>query len=243
MQKENRSLNALNVRENVLIKDMHRQQYLTSKNIVSQAQYRAKNMVNAACQEADLIQKTAYRTGYERGLLMAVEAVTLFINSRDQLVNDVYRQLRDEVKTLLMEAVNQESVILALFENWTGEIELGDGNHPFHILLPFANRQYTSRLMAFISHRHPGGVIFEFHQDSHYVFKYREQLVEFSPEIFVDNQAEDLLVKHDLYAECETLSMDALDQLHEQIKTHLPREENVTHEEVPSQGDYRHDND
>lgn len=225
MQKETRSLSALKIQENVLLKRADRQNYVTAKNTLAQAQRQAKKIVSDAYQEADSVRQSSYCAGYERGLLMAIEAVTLFIDNRHLLVNNLYLQLRNDVRALLTDAVSRESVITALFENWAESIDNKEDSSPLYILLPLSRRHYKKKMMAFIERTHQGNAIFEFHQDSHYVFKYREQLVEFSPELFVENQADVLLANKDLYSECEKVSADALHRLHDYINQYLPRPE------------------
>ena len=210
------------LKENVLLPNKNRLIHNLRISLVAQARAHAKKIISDAGREAETIRLQAYHNGYERGVMASIEAVTGFIEDKQNIVNDVYQQVREQVKDLLNDAVNKESVICALFENWADEIDGRDNKTPFYILLPRDRRRYKRRLMAYIDSMHMCGAVFEYHQDLRYVFKYREQLVEFLPEVFVDNQMDALLVTQPLHACCEQLSAQALQKLQTQIEKNLP---------------------
>ena len=210
------------LKENVLLPNKNRLIHNLRISLVAQARAHAKKIISDAGREAETIRLQAYHNGYERGVMASIEAVTGFIEDKQNIVNDVYQQVREQVKDLLNDAVNKESVICALFENWADEIDGRDNKTPFYILLPRDRRRYKRRLMAYIDSMHMCGAVFEYHQDLRYVFKYREQMVEFLPEVFVDNQMDALLVTQPLHAYCEQLSAQALQKLQTQIEKNLP---------------------
>lgn len=210
------------LRENVLLPNKNRLTHNLRVNLATQARIHAKKTISDARREAETIRRQAYHNGYERGVMASIEAMAGFIEDKQSIVNDVYQQVREQVKDLLNDTVNKESVICALFESWADEIDERDNKTPFYILLPRDRRRYKRRLMTYIDSLHMGGAVFEYHQDLRYVFKYREQLVEFSPETFVDNQIDSLLVTQSLYAGCEQLSTQTLQKLHAQIEKNLP---------------------
>lgn len=224
------------LRENVLLSSKNRVTHNLRISLVAQAQDHAKKIISDATREVEAIRQQAYRDGYERGVMTSVETVTGFIEGKQGIVNDIYQQVREQVRHLLSDTVNRESVICALFENWANEIDGRDDKTPFYILLPQDRRRYKRRLIAYIDSMHPGGVVFEYHQDLRYVFKYCEQLVEFSPDTFVDNQIDTLIETQPLYECCEQLSTQTLQHLYAQLQMHFPLSSVLMPDENENQG-------
>ncbi|CNF34517.1 hypothetical protein [Yersinia kristensenii] len=222
MQNETINFNALDIQENVLMSGACKRSYKKAKTLVEQARYHAKGMINAAHHDAEAIYHESHRIGYERGLLLGVDTIAQFINNKNRHMNEIHSQLRDEFKALIIQAVDTESVLLALFENWVDGIEKKDDTVPFYILLPATSRRYKKKLKQYINDTHQGSVVFEYHQDSRYVFKYREQLVEFAPDSVIDTQIDGLLKNKDIYSLSETLFTEALYQLNEHIQKYFP---------------------
>ncbi|WP_291972015.1 hypothetical protein [Candidatus Symbiopectobacterium sp.] len=224
------------LQENVLLTNKNRVAHNLRINVVAQAREHAKKIINDASRDAEAIRQQAYRDGYEHGLVTSIETVTGFIEDKQGIVNELYGQVRQRARRLLSDTVNKESVICTLFESWADEIDGRDDKTPFYILLPSDRRRYKRRLMAYIDSIHRGGVIFEYHQDLRYVFKYREQLVEFLPETFVDNQIDTFFDTQSLYESCEQLSQQTLEKLHEQLGTYSPSREVLLSDNDDNQG-------
>ncbi|MFT8209924.1 MAG: hypothetical protein ACMZI0_03605 [Symbiopectobacterium sp.] len=224
------------LQENVLLANKNRVTHNLRISLVAQTRDHAKKIIRDANREAETIRQQAYRNGYERGVMTSFETITSFIKDKQGIVNYIYGQVREQIKNLLSDTVNKESVICALFENWADEIDGRDDKTPFYILLPRDRRRYKRRLMAYIDSMHRGGVVFEYHQDLRYVFKYREQLVEFLPETFVDNQIDTFFDTQSLYERCEHLSTQTLKTLYARLETYLPLSDVFTSDDDENQG-------
>ncbi|MCW2477105.1 hypothetical protein [Candidatus Symbiopectobacterium sp. NZEC151] len=231
------------LQENVLLANKNRVTHNLKISVVAQAREHAKKIIREANRDAEAIRQQAYRNGYEHGVMTSIETVTRFIEDKQGIVNEIYGQVRQQAKRLLSDTVNKESVICALFESWADEIDGRDDKTPFYILLPDDRRRYKRRLMAYIDSMHRGGVIFEYHQDLRYVFKYREQLVEFLPETFVDNQIDTFFDTQSMYESCEQLSQQTLEKLYAQLEMYSPPSEVLISENDDNQGKISNDND
>lgn len=237
MLKEVESAYVNMLQENVLLTNKNRVVHNLKISVVAQAREHAKKIISDASRDAEAIRQQAYRDGYEHGVVTSIDTVTGFIEDKQGIVNELYGQVRQRVKRLLSDTVNKESVICALFENWADEIDGRDDKTPFYILLPSDRRRYKRRLMAYIDGMHRGGVIFEYHQDLRYVFKYREQLVEFLPDTFVDNQIDTFFDTQSLYESCEQLSQQTLEKLYEKFGKHSPPRDVLVSDDDDNQGE------
>lgn len=224
------------LQENVLLTSKNRVAHNLRISVVAQAREHAKKIISDASRDAEAIRQQAYCNGYEHGVVTSIETVTGFIQDKQGIVNELYGQVRQRAKRLLSDTVNKESVICALFESWADEIDGRDDKTPFYILLPSDRRRYKRRLMAYIDSMHRGGVIFEYHQDLRYVFKYREQLVEFLPETFVDNQIDTFFDTQSMHESCEQLSLQTLEKLYAQLGTYSSPPEVLISDDDDNQG-------
>lgn len=222
MQKEITSTSSVKVLENVLLTRSEIFARKRKNDIVEEAQRRAKEIVKEAHQEAEIVSKEAYLFGYERGLLMSIASVTQYMESYRQHAYELHSKLKSEVKQVLEEVLEDESVFIKVVEKWVDETDKDDEHSPVNILMPYANRRYKFKLMELINEKHKGGVAFEYHHEPRFVLKYKNRLAEFYPDEFIEEQTNVILSKYNDLMDCSQLSNDALYHLHSKISEYFP---------------------
>lgn len=156
---------------------------------------------------------------------MSIDSVAQYMESYRQHAYDLHNQLKSDVKNLLEEVLQDESVFLKVVEKWVDEIDKDDNHSPINILMPYANRKYKFKLLELIGGRHEGGVSFEYHHEPRFVLKYKNTLAEFYPDEFIDSQANIILSKYNELIDCSHLSSEALHYLHNKLMQYLPVED------------------
>lgn len=209
--------------ENVLIPSKTLKKIREGDGLLRQAKSRAKQLIKQDAQESDNIQKEAYRVGYERGLLMSIDSVCQFIDNNSSYAHELYLKVQKDIKILLSDILDEEAVILNVLEQWVDELDKDDKNSPVCILMPYANRRFRTGLSRVVESKHTGSVVFEYHHEPRFVFKYKERLAEFFPEEFIYSSVETLTGGIDFYPDHQKISEQAIQHLHEQLSLRYPQ--------------------
>jgi hypothetical protein len=122
--------------ENVLLPHSDRGKINTAKNITNYAQKCAKKTMVLAHKEAEDIRASAAVAGYEHGIILALDAVIQFFDDRDSLIKLIYKQTEMEIKGLLGDIINQQSVVLTLIKDWLSTLSHDLVSEPVCLLLP-----------------------------------------------------------------------------------------------------------
>lgn len=215
--------------ENVLVPGPLLRKMRKSDDIIANAESRARKIVKDAVREGETIRKESYRTGYERGLLMSIDSVCQYINNSVQYAETLYLNIESDIKKLLTELLDEESVLLKIVDEWIDALDKRDNDSPLYVLMPYANRRFKVNLMEAIKSKHPGGAVFQYHQEPRFVFKYKEHLAEFYPEEHIASTVKSLMDNRDFYYDSHMISVEAIQNLHQRIALYYQPADDVTH--------------
>lgn len=205
------------IQENVLIPAGLSRKFRTSDLIIKKAQSHAKKMIKEAAQECDAIQNEAYRTGYERGLLASIDSVCQFIDNSSKYAYDLYLKIQGDINELLSDLLDGETVLLKILDSWIDGLDKSDKQSPLCILMPYASRRFRNSLTRVAESKYAGAVVFEYHHDPRFVFKYKDKLAEFHPEEFIYSTVNTLTGKIPFHYDCQHISAKAIQHLHDQL--------------------------
>ncbi|WP_345829403.1 hypothetical protein AAGR22_20870 [Erwinia sp. HDF1-3R] len=203
--------------ESVLVPGSFLKKMRESDDIIARAESRARKIVKDAVRESESIRKESYRTGYERGLLMSVDSVCQYIDNSVQYAEELYLKVESDIKKLLTELFDQENVLLKIVDEWIDTLDKKNDDLPLYILMPYANRRFKVNLTEAIKNKHQGSVVFQYHQEPRFVFKYKEHLAEFYPEEYIASTVKSLMDNRDFYYDSQKISAEAIQGLHQRI--------------------------
>ncbi|MFU9136524.1 hypothetical protein [Erwinia tasmaniensis] len=228
MQAETNNYLLQKVLENVLVPGSTLRKMRKSDDIIANAESRARKIVKNAVREGENIRKESYRTGYERGLLISVDSVCQYIDNSVQYAETLYLKIESDLKNLVTELFDEESVLLKIVDEWIDTLDKTDTDAPLNILMPYTNRRFKVNLTEAIKSKHPSGAIFQYHQEPRFVFKYKEHLAEFYPEEHIASTVKSLMDNCDFYHDCQKISTEAIQNLHQRIALYYQPVEEVT---------------
>lgn len=222
MQNETSNNSSYKILDNVLIPSRKLRKLRAGESIVEQAKHRAKQLIKEAQLESDNIRNEAQRIGYERGLLMSIESICQFIDNSSAYAHELYLKVREDVKELLSEILDEETIILKMLEQWVDELDKDDKKSPVCILMPYANRRFRAGLSRVVESKYAGSLVFEYHNEPRFVFKYKERLAEFYPEELIYSTVTNLTSGIAFYPDHQKISAEAIQHLHEQLSLRYP---------------------
>lgn len=228
MPKEIANIASHKVLDNILISSKTLRKIRKSNDVIKQAKENAKKIIKEASQQSDHIRNESYRIGYERGLLMAIDSVCQFIDNNSKYAHELYLKVQEDIKELLSDILDEETVLLKVLDQWVDELDRKDTKSPLCILMPYANRRFKNGLSRVVESKYAGSVIFEYHHEPRFVFKYKERLAEFYPEEFIYSTVGKLTGAIAFYPDHQQISAEALQHLHEQLSLRYPLNSEVT---------------
>ncbi|WP_227318236.1 hypothetical protein [Cedecea davisae] len=222
MQNEIANRSSHKALDNVLIPSKTLRKLRAGESVVEQAKYRAQRLIKEAQQESERIRNEAQRIGYERGLLMSIESICQFIDNSSAYAHELYLKVREDIKDLLSDILDEETIILKILEQWVDELDKDDKKSPVCILMPYANRRFRTGLSRVVESKYAGSLVIEYHNEPRFVFKYKERLAEFYPEEFIYSTVTKLTGEIAFLPDNQRISSQAIQHLHEQLSLRYP---------------------
>ncbi|CND82932.1 Oxygen-regulated invasion protein OrgB [Yersinia nurmii] len=229
MQNDIETSHPLNALEGILLTKSAILRRKMAKNILVEAQIRARKIIKQAQAEAEVLHHQAYTQGYEKGIVSAAEAVVGYIEDYQSLSHQLYQELQLEVKNILSGILHQDEVFLALLDNWLHELRVEDTPQSLHLLLPATMNQGSKELTGLLERIWKGPVVIDYHAERRFVMKYKDQLAEFIPDEFIDSEMPKLLGAKSLRESCGKLSESGLQRL----RTVLTRQLDNSPQDLP----------
>lgn len=229
MQNEPHDILFRNVAEDVLLPAAKLSLIRRSHDIIAQAKKNASRIIKEAEAECEQILRESSRAGYEQGLVMSIGSVCQFIDNSEKHTQEMEAKIRIDLKNTLSDIISEDDFNIRVVEHWAEGLDKSDESLPLLILMPYANRKLKERFAEAIKKQYSGGVIFEFHDQPRFVFKYNNRLAEFYPEEFVNTTVDVLTSKYTFAERTREISDEAIRYLHEQLSLLYPPlpEENV----------------
>lgn len=211
-----------NVAENVLLPAAKSALIKRTYDIIAQAKKNAARIIKEAEAECEQIRLEAYRLGYEQGLVMSIDSLCQFINNSEKHTYEMEVKIRNDLKNILSDIISEDDFNIKVVEHWVEGLDKNDDALPLHILMPYANQKIKNRFSQAIKGQYAGGVVFEFHDEPRFVFKYNNRLAEFYPEEFVCSTVDMLISKYKFSERQSEISSEAIRYLHEQLSLLYP---------------------
>lgn len=211
-----------NVIEDVLLPATQSALIKRSKDIIFQAKKIAQKIIREAELECEQIRSESYRDGYERGLIMSINAVCQFIDHSQKHTHEIEMKIHNDLKGILSDIVSEDEFNVRVAEKWGEGVNKVNDPLPINILMPYTSRKLKDRFSQAVKHHHNGGVIFEFHDEHRFVFKYNNRLAEFYPEEFINSTINTLTSRYNLEERQVEISNEAIRYLHEQLSLLYP---------------------
>ena len=222
MQNEPHDIIFRNIAEDVLLPASKLSLIKRSHDIIAQAKKNASRIIKEAEAECEQIRRESYSAGYEQGLVMSLSSVCQFIDNSEKHTQEMEVKIRNDLKNTLSDIISEDDFNVKVVEHWAEGLDKGDESLPLHILMPYANRKLKERFAQAIKKNHSGGVIFEFHDEPRFVFKYNNRLAEFYPEEFIYATVDALTSKYTFAERKREISNEAIRYLHEQLSLLYP---------------------
>lgn len=235
MQNEPHDIIFRDVAEGVLLPAAKLSLIKRSHDIIAQAKKNASRIIKEAEAECERIRRESYMAGFEQGLVMSLGSVCQYIDNSEQNAHEMEIKLRNDLRTLLSDIISEDDFNIKVVEHWAEGIDKSDQSLPLHILMPYANRRLKERFAQAIKKQYSGAVIFEFHEEPRFVFKYNNRLAEFYPEEFVNDTVDTLASKYTLAERTREISNEAIRYLHEQLSLLYPSLPEEDLEELPDE--------
>lgn len=211
-----------NVSEDVLLPANKLKLVQRSDDIVKQAKMNALKIIKEAEAESESIHRQSYRAGYEQGLAMSIDSVCKYIDNSVKHAHEMEEKIREELRHFMSDIISEDDFKVKVVEHWLEGIEKNDDTLPLNILMPHTNRKLKDLFLLAIKRQCSGSVIFDFHDEPRFVFKYNNRLAEFYPEEFVYTTVDTLTSKYSLSESQVEISRDAIRYLHERLSSLYP---------------------
>lgn len=193
-----------------------------TNDIIKQAKTNAIKMIKEAEAESEAIRLESYRAGYEQGLVMSIDSVCRYIDNSARHAHEMEMEIRNNLKNVISSIINEDDFNVKVAEHWVTGLDKQDESSSLNILIPYANRKLKERFALAIKKQYSGNVIFEFHDEPWFVFKYNDRLAEFYPDEFVYTTVDTLTSKHSLTERQVEISSETIRYLHEQLSILYP---------------------
>lgn len=156
-----------------------RQRYI----LLEEAQRQAKNVIKSANKEVQALHYNAWVTGYERGLLTALDAVIHYFRESQNREVAFYKRAEENITALLSDIFNSNDVFLSVLEKWSCEFnEYNSSNETIFLLIPECCRRLKPQMVDLLHKERNWKIHIEYHQDIRFVMRFRDHIAEYCPE-------------------------------------------------------------
>lgn len=191
--------------------------------LLAQAQHNAAKIIKKAESDASNIRELAYCTGYQAGISMSINDIANYIDNSQEIYQQFVQKALEKMRENLKGVLDNECIFPALFSQWSEKIQLDpeSSHNTLVLLIPKTTARHRTRLLSHIETVWHGPINIEQHDENRFMIKYKNQLAEFSPDIWISRQefaAEDCL---NLQTDIALLSREAIEQLIKQLAQHL----------------------
>lgn len=235
MQNEPHDIIFRDVAEGVLLPSVKLSLIKRSHDIIAQAKKNATRIIKEAEAECEQIRRESYMAGFEQGLVMSLGSVCQYIDDSEKNTHEMEVKVRNDLRDFLSDIISEDDFNIKVVEHWADGIDKSDESLPLYILMPYTNRRLKERFAQAIKKQYSGAVIFEFHEEPRFVFKYNNRLAEFYPEEFVNDTVDTLTSRYTLAERTREISNEAIRYLHEQLSLLYPSLPEEDIEELPDE--------
>lgn len=177
-----------------------------------QTNQHVQRLLRDARREANDLQQQAYQAGYQQGMLLALEQLTAWLNACDEKAALLQERIAAQAQAMLSSAVNSPDTLLVLLNEGLQNLPASD--ETLHLLLPANARSLRPQIMSVLDKQWRGPVQLDFHPGPGFVLRYKDQIVEFAPEHYLEQATLTLRQTiSELPAECRQLSSAAFSAL------------------------------
>lgn len=148
---------------------------------------------------------------------MSVDSICQFIDNSEKYTHEMVMKIQNDLKCILSDVMSEEDFDIKVVEHWVEFIDKNDDLLPLNILMPYTKRKLKDRFTQAIESQYAGNIVFEFHNEPRFVFKYKSRLAEFYPQEFIDSTVNALTSKYISTERQIEISMEAIRYLNEQI--------------------------
>ncbi|WP_380178206.1 hypothetical protein [Kalamiella sp. sgz302252] len=208
--------NLFPIAENVLLSRSQREKKAEFDNLIAQAKKKAKNIIAQSQKKAEEIERQASIAGYERGVLIAAEAVCQYIASADRQAKELSGALKEKMENFLSEFFADENTLLTILDRWVAE-SVQDETATVQILMPESCRPFHRKIVDLIGEKRANNAVVVYHSETEFVFKCKDRIASFDPKMLIAKQTERLLGFDKILDDCKVLSAELLNELSEII--------------------------
>ncbi|PXX54004.1 hypothetical protein SAMN05660489_05834 [Pseudomonas sp. LAMO17WK12:I10] len=162
--------------------------------LLLEAKSRAKAEVKTATEEADLIRRSAFREGYSEGVILAATDIGAALIQSRALIAQLREELGKVVKQLLGDVLMHEQLLDTLLERWMAE-QPADPKLLLQIVLPSACKLRHLDIQKKISALGWPGASVSYHDQSRYLFRLADQVMELDIDATQERLAPQILAR------------------------------------------------
>jgi hypothetical protein len=146
-----------------------------------QAQRRARDCVDLARRDAEVVHARAFQDGYAEGILCATEHMANGLLESQALGLQLRADLAKAARELLAQALSRPEWLDEMLERWLVE-RSGSAGAVLQILLPLHCRSGGNELRERLRRLWSGELVLDYHPQDRYVVRLADQLLEFDIE-------------------------------------------------------------
>ncbi|MGJ7515655.1 oxygen-regulated invasion protein OrgB [Pseudomonas baetica] len=146
-----------------------------------QAQRWARDCVEQARHDAEVIHAQAFQEGYAEGILRATGHLASGLLESQALGLHLREELARAARDLLAQALSRPEWLDDMLERWLAEQPHGSGG-VLQVLLPTHCRSQGNELRERLCRFWPGELVLDYHSQERYVLRLADQLLEFDTE-------------------------------------------------------------
>jgi len=213
MQKTITCPNMIESIEGVLIPGSDLKKREKVENILKQAKHHASKIIKEANIQAQTIRESAQSAGYQAGIILSINSVADFIDNNQSIYLKFYTKTHESMLKNLRHALNSPEIFPLLLEHWLADVIPDEEHSTLFLLVPKMALKQQSELSSYIASLWSGKVVIEQHTDNRFVIKYKNDLAEFSPDVWVEQQRIQADFCQQLEKDCNSLSSNSIQQL------------------------------
>lgn len=193
----------------VMSKDSH-ELIKKNKNMLKNAQIRAKALIRDAVNESDGIKREAYCLGYERGLKMAIDSFCQYIDGNDGHIRNAYAGIFQKLEKMLTDVLDDEEIVRRILERWIDDVEPVASK--IDVLIPRTHKKFKRVLSQAADNGCIEKCIFEYHDEPYFIFKYRDAIAEFFPNELINETMSSITDNMSLHIKMRASAEEAMAQ-------------------------------
>ncbi|WP_434601352.1 oxygen-regulated invasion protein OrgB [Pseudomonas sp. Z4-7] len=165
--------------------------YLAREDIVAarrrhalqrEAQRRAREYIEQAHRDVEVVHANAFQQGYAEGILRATGHLAEALLEAQTLAFQLRKDLSRAAGEMLSQALSSPHWLDEMLERWL-QAQLPDDSDPvLYLLLPLHCRSLGNELLGHLRERWSGRLSLEYHAQERYVLRLADQLLEFDVE-------------------------------------------------------------